>query len=153
MQAIGLLILRLGLGGYMLTHGIGKLQMIIEGRLDQFGDPIGLGPELSLIAVTGAEFLCAILVIFGAGTRFAALPIVFTMGVAAFVVHGDDPWTMMSAVKAFRSGASESFSSKELALVYLIGFLALAFTGAGRFSVDAFMAKKSQERRDAAGRL
>jgi putative oxidoreductase len=41
------------------------------------------------------------------------------MCVAAFVIHGSDP-----------------FSGKELALMYLVPFLTLVFTGAGRFSLD-----------------
>jgi putative oxidoreductase len=51
------------------------------------------------------------------------------MLVAAFVVHGDDPW-----------------SKKELALLYAIPFLTLGLTGPGRFSIDAWW----QKRREAA---
>ena len=41
--SIGLLILRIGIGGYLITHGWGKLQMLLAGGADKFGDPIGLG--------------------------------------------------------------------------------------------------------------
>src|SRR5512145_2146765 len=92
--SIGLLILRLGIGGYMLTHGWGKLQMALAGGFDKFGDPIGLGSALSLVLMTSAEFFCALAVMFGLATRIAAAPVVFGMGVAAFVVHGADPWTI-----------------------------------------------------------
>ena len=55
MNSIGLLILRLGMGGYMASHGWGKLQMVLARNFDQFGDPIGLGSGLSLVlVVTGA---------------------------------------------------------------------------------------------------
>ena len=147
MQSIGLLILRLGLGGYMLTHGIGKVQMILDGNLDKFSDPLGIGPAASLIMLAGAEFMCSVLVILGAGTRFAAVPIAFAMGVAAFTAHGSDPWTMMAGIENFYSGASESFSSKEPALVYLISFLGLAFTGSGKYSVDAVVSERMKNRR------
>jgi len=40
-NSIGLLILRTGIGGCMLTHGFGKLQMLLVGDFDTFGDPIG----------------------------------------------------------------------------------------------------------------
>ena len=33
----GLLILRLSFRGYMMVHDWGKLQMVLEGKLDQFG--------------------------------------------------------------------------------------------------------------------
>jgi putative oxidoreductase len=127
MQSVGLLILRLGMGGYMMTHGWGKLQMVINRQFDQFGDPIGLGNTLSLILAMLAEFFCALLVLIGLGTRVAAVPVVLTMGVAAFVVHASDPWTMGGG------------ASKEPALLFLTGFLALVFLGGGRFSFDALI--------------
>jgi putative oxidoreductase len=145
--SIGLLILRLGMGGLMLTHGLGKLRMVLAGSFDQFGDPIGLGSGASLVLVMTAEFVCALLVMVGLGTRFAAVPLVIAMGVAAFVAHGADPWTMERAARLFMAGESQSWASKEPALMYLIPFLALIFTGAGRFSIDALIAPRWRERR------
>lgn len=134
--SVGLLVLRAGVGGFMLIHGVGKLKMLFGGQAAQFGDPIGLGPTFSLILAASAEFLCAGLVVVGLGTRFAAVPVVITMAVAAFVVHGGDPLTSGAGAKRFFSGESKFWFSKEPALVYLFAFLALAFTGPGRFSLD-----------------
>ncbi|MCW8803231.1 MAG: hypothetical protein OQK57_02445, partial [Ignavibacteriaceae bacterium] len=39
---LGLLLLRLSAGGFMLTHGYPKLQRLLSGEL-RFGDPLGLG--------------------------------------------------------------------------------------------------------------
>ncbi len=152
--SIGLFLLRAGVGGFMLVHGWGKLQMLLDKQYDQMGDPIGLGKELSLIGVTAAEFGCAALVVLGLGTRLAALPVVFAMGVAAFVAHGSDPWTMGEGAKLFMSGASKSWGSKEPALLFLIPFLALVFTGPGLISLDALIGmgcKRDQARRGACG--
>lgn len=140
--SIGLLILRIGIAGYMVTHGWGKLQMVLAAQYDMFGDPIGLGNRASLLLVMFAEFICALLVLIGAGTRFAAIPIVITMGVAAFVAHGSDPWTMGKAAELFFSGASKSWASKQPALMFAAVFLALVFTGAGRYSVDGWIAAR-----------
>ncbi|HZW36366.1 MAG: DoxX family protein [Deltaproteobacteria bacterium] len=137
--SIGLLILRLGIGGYLVTHGWGKLQMVLAGEFAKFGDPIGLGSGMSLVLVMTAEFLCALAVAFGAATRLAAAPVVISMGVAAFVAHAANPWTMEKAYVLFMSGAAKSWASKEPALLYLIPFLALVFTGAGRFSIDGMI--------------
>lgn len=116
---IGLLILRLGVGSFMLVaHGWGKLANFGE-LATKFPDPIGLGPTVSLVLAVFAEFVCALLLILGLGTRFAAVPLLVTMLVAAFVVHADDPW-----------------SKQEFALLYAIPFLALIFTGGGRFSLE-----------------
>jgi len=149
--SIGLLILRLGIGGYLLTHGLGKLRMLLAGNSAMMGDPIGLGPILSLILVTVAEFLGALLVMLGLATRFTAALVVVSMAVAAFVAHGSDPWTMEQGYKLYMAGQSKSWASKEPALLYLIPFLALIFTGAGKISLDALIwprwhAKRAQRR-------
>ncbi len=137
MTAVGLLILRLGLGGYMLTHGWGKVLMLAAGDFHLFGDPIGLGSELSLILVVWAEFVGAFLVVLGLATRVAAVSVVIAMGVAAFVAHGADPWTMGQAAELYLAGEAKSWASKEPALLYLIPFLALVFTGAGPIALDS----------------
>ncbi|MEP0845010.1 MAG: DoxX family protein [Phycisphaerae bacterium] len=147
LTSFGLLILRLGVGGYMATHGWGKVRMLIAGDFSGMGDPIGLGNALSLLLVTMAEFLCALLVMVGLATRLAAVPVVFAMGVAAFVAHGADPWSMEKAAKLFMSGAASSWASKEPALLFLVPFLALVFTGAGRLSVDGWLWPRWRERR------
>ena len=145
--SIGLLILRLGIGGYLITHGWGKLQMLLAGGADKFGDPIGLGSTVSLALVTMSEFICALLIMLGLGTRLAAFPVVISMAVAAFVVHAKDPWTMEAAANAFFSGASKTWFSKEPALLYLIPFLSLAFTGGGKLSLDGLIAIRRNQQR------
>ena len=145
-NSVGLLILRLGVGGYMVSHGWGKLQMVIAGDFGKFGDPIGLGSGASLVLVTAAEFLCPLLVMAGFATRFAAIPVVFAMAVAAFVAHGADPWTMGEGARLFLAGKAKSWASREPALLYLVPFLALAFTGAGRFSIDAWIRSRRHRR-------
>ena len=116
--SLGLLLLRLAVGGMMLSHGIPKL-MNFASKKDGFPDPLGIGHMGSLVSAIGAEVGCAALLVIGLGTRLAALPLVFTMAIAAFVVHGGDPW-----------------AKKELAVLYGLAFLVLFFTGAGRFSID-----------------
>jgi len=143
--SIGLLILRIGIGGYLITHGLGKVQMLLAGGADKFGDPIGLGSTMSLALVTMSEFLCALLIILGLATRLAAVPVVISMAVAAFVIHAGDPWTMGAAANAFFSGASKTWFSKEPALLYLIPFLSLVFTGGGRLSIDGLIAMRRNQ--------
>ena len=127
---LGLLLLRVGLGGMMLvSHGWGKmLKLFAEGPI-KFADPLGLGAGPSLVLAVGAEVVCAALLIVGLGTRIAAAPLVVTMLVAAFIVHGDDP-----------------FQKKEFALVYMIPFLTLMGTGPGRYSLDAVIDERRKAR-------
>jgi len=138
LHSLGLLALRLGGAGYMMCHGWGKLQMLIGGNFDQFGDPIGIGKTASLVLATGAEFFCSGLVLLGLFTRFAAVPVVITMAVAAFIVHGGDAWTLGGGAR-----------SKEPALLFLTIFLALALLGAGSFSLDAKLRGKGSPRPNA----
>jgi len=122
---LSLLILRLVLGLTMLLqHGWVKMQNYENIRLT-FPDPLNLGnPQLSLIMALGAEVVCALLVAVGFLTRLAAIPLVVTMLVAFFLIHGDDP-----------------FAKKELAFLYLTGFVVLALRGAGKLSVDGMLTK------------
>ena len=119
-----LLLLRLTAGSFMITHGYPKLQRLMSGEF-KFGDPLGLGPEISLVLVVFAEFFCSLLVIVGFGTRLATIPLMVTMAVAAFVSMGDAP-----------------FAKKELALIYLVSFSILFLTGSGKFSIDRLIGKK-----------
>ncbi len=116
--SVGLLLLRLAFGSFMLVHGWQKLSGFSE-MSNTFPDPLGMGSQLSLISAIGAEFGCSLLLIFGIGTRFAAIPLAFTMLVALFIVHRADPW-----------------QTKELAATYLAVYLTLICTGAGNFSMD-----------------
>ncbi|WP_372898909.1 DoxX family protein [Stieleria sp.] len=114
----GLLALRIGIGCFMLVHGLAKLNGFST-MADSFPDPIGIGSTLSLVMAIGAEVGCSLLLIVGLATRLASLPLAFTMIVALFVVHAADPWKV-----------------KELAAVYLLVYVSLALTGPGLFSVD-----------------
>jgi putative oxidoreductase len=111
----------------MLVHGIPKI-LNYQTMLQQFPDPIGLGNQLGLNLTIGAEVGCSILLILGALTRLAAIPLAFTMGVALFVVHAADAW-----------------DKKELAAVFLAIYVVLVVAGPGRFSVDGccFCRRKS----------
>ncbi len=115
---IGLLILRLGFGGMMLSHGIPKLLKMFSGNFS-FGDPIGIGEPATLVLAVLCEVLFPILIIIGFKTRLAAIPVIITMAVAAFIVHAADP-----------------LGSKEMAILYLIAFTVVALLGGGKYSVD-----------------
>ena len=75
----------------LLAHGWGKLTSFAE-RSSSFPDPLGVGSSLSMALATGAEVFCALAVILGFATRWAAVPLMVTMAVAALIIHGDDPW-------------------------------------------------------------
>jgi len=125
MTSWGLLWLRVTVGLTMaLAHGWPKLANYSE-YASQFGDPIGLGPQLSLTLAVFAEFFCSFGIVFGLLTRAATIPLIITMLVAAFVVHADDP-----------------FQKQEFALLYFFPLVMLLITGPGRLSLDRIIGDK-----------
>jgi len=123
-QDIGLLVLRVGLGLMMAVgHGWGKVVNYTD-RMNSFPDPLGVSSPVSMALAGGAEFFGALLLAAGLLTRAVALPLTFTMFVAGIIVQANAPFFGPQA------------PNKEFALIYLVGFLALFFTGPGKFSVD-----------------
>lgn len=116
---LAVLFLRICGGLLIFTHGLPKLLKIINGDFS-FADPLGLGSGLSLVLVAFAEGICSLFLIAGFATRYAATVLVLNMATIYFVVHASDP-----------------FGRKELPLLFLVVFVFLLFTGAGKYSVDA----------------
>ncbi|WP_264434109.1 DoxX family protein [Flavobacterium agricola] len=114
-----LLLLRIVAGGFMLTHGFGKMQKLFLGDFT-FSDPLGIGMELSLILTVFAEIVCALFIVLGLFTRFVSIPLMITMIVAVFIVH-----------------AGHDFGRKELGLFYLASYFILFISGPGKYSLDA----------------
>lgn len=119
---LSLLILRLGIGALMLTHGWPKLLRLTGGGEIAFPDPLGMGPVLSLTMATLAEVAGSLLIMLGLATRLAAFSLIFTMFVAVFIVHANDP-----------------FSRMEMGLLYLLVYIVLLITGSGKYGLDRFI--------------
>lgn len=115
---VAILIVRIGVSVMMLTHGGPKFMKLLDGNL-KFGDPIGIGSELSFLLVVFAEFFCSIFIIIGLGSRLATIPLLFTMLVALLVAHGADP----------------IFDHLNI-LAYIASYVFLYFTGSGKYSLD-----------------
>lgn len=118
------LILRLVFGGMFIYHGWPKLTGYSQ-MVEIFGDPIGIGNELSVILVIFSEFICGLFILLGFLTRFSVIPVFITMLVAFFVAHGNDEFTV-----------------KMLPFVYLFLCVVIFILGSGRYSADAVLFKK-----------
>lgn len=127
LKDFGLLILRIGSGAMMLTHGIPKIERLLGDEPVKFLDLFGIGPEISLGLAVFAEVICSILVMIGFQTRIASIPLLITMLTAAFVAHADDP-----------------FATKEKPLLFFLIFLGILIMGAGRISLDNGFKKKKR---------
>ncbi len=121
------LVLRVGFGAYMLFgHGLAKLDKFLAGGEIRFPSVLGLPPSLAIALAVFAEVIACAMIIIGYKTRLAAIPMIITMAIAALIIHGGDPLFMQKA----------EGGSKEPALLYLIGFLAIYLLGSGKYSVD-----------------
>ncbi|NDV81943.1 DoxX family protein [Bacteroides sp. 51] len=118
-----LLSARIIFGLLFLSHGIQKWSNFQE-LSSVFPDPLGVGSSVSLGLAIFAELACSIGFMFGILYRLAIIPMIFTMLMAFFVIHGADP-----------------FAVKELALVYLVIFVLMLLAGPGKFSVDSILGK------------
>ncbi|MEN7551650.1 DoxX family protein [Rapidithrix thailandica] len=119
------LLLRLLLGGIFVYHGSNKLVTFQE-QLPYFPDLIGIGAKTSFVLVIFAELVCGALVALGLFTRLSVIPIVFTMAIAFFIAHANDP-----------------FAQKELAFIFLLLSIVVFASGSGKYSIDQFIFKKS----------
>jgi putative oxidoreductase len=115
---LGLALLRIVPSVFMLTHGYPKLLKLINGNTE-FANPFGIGEAPSLFLAVIGEFICPLLMIIGFKTRWAAIPTAITMAVAAFIIHGADP-----------------FGTKEKALLFFVVFVVIFLLGPGKYSVD-----------------
>ena len=119
----GKLILRVTLGVLILLHGIAKISngiSGIEGLMASHGAP----GALAYLVYVG-EVLAPVLLILGIYTRPAAWILAINMLVALWLAHGGQLWGL---------GKSGGWAL-ELEGVYLFGAIAVAFLGAGRFSL------------------
>ena len=120
------LLLRLAFGiGMAAAHGWPKATKF-DDLQSSFPDPLGVGSSSSLVLVIFAELVCAVAVTVGLYFRLALVPLIITMAVAAFVIHGGDP-----------------FQKQELSLAYFSAYVALILMGPGRLSIDAWRSKRS----------
>ena len=120
---LGKLVLRVTLGATVLLHGISKL---VNGPSHILGmmDKVGLPTEFGYLVYVG-EVVAPILLIIGLFTIPAALIVIVNMVFAIGLVHMHQLFTLN------QSGGW----ALELQAMFMFGAVAVAFLGAGRYSV------------------
>ena len=120
--SFALLLLRIFTGIGIATHGYSKLFISFDG-FNSYVVSLGIPSFLAPVAAV-SEFFGGICLALGFFSRFWALFIAVTMGVAAFVAHN-----------------GQSFAKKELALFYLVVSCFFILKGAGKWGIDNFVMK------------
>ncbi len=122
-----LVLIRLWTGAMMLYHGSLKLFGGMERFMETVVTKLHLPPALGWLAAL-TEFIGGLFLAVGFLTRPAAMLVAITMLVAAFGAHATDPW-----------------ARKEFALCYAVFSVAIVIAGAGRYSLDAGIARRIQQ--------
>ena len=122
---LGILLLRLILGGLFIWHGYDALNHY-KLYLSMSKSTIGLDVSLEFNLVVFSQFICGILVAAGVLTRLAVIPIFISMTVAFFIAHHGQPFMM-----------------KELPFAYWLLCIPVFVLGSGRLSVDKLLSRKS----------
>lgn len=125
----GLLVIRIALGIVMVAHGGQKLFTFgyagVTGGMTQMGLPM---PQVAAALIIAVEFFGGLMMLAGLLTRWVGLAFAFAMLVASVQVHLPNGFFMPGGY--------------EFTMALAAMALGLALTGAGRFSVDAIIAKK-----------
>ena len=119
-----LLAARVVFGLLLMSHGIAKWQNF-DALSAAFPDPLGVGSGVSLALAIFGEVVCSVGFIAGLFYRLALIPMIFTMCVAFFAVHGGDP-----------------FAARELALAYLSVYVLMYAAGPGLYAADTLIARR-----------
>ena len=99
----------------LIFHGLPKLLNIPTIFID-FPDPLNISPLLSSVSVIFSEVFCSFLLILGIKVRWAAAPLIFTMFVAGFIFHLNDP-----------------FAQKEKAILFMCMYLTTFLYGSDKY--------------------
>ncbi|PCE66021.1 DoxX family protein [Sediminicola luteus] len=120
---LGLLILRIAIGGLMLLHGLAKLSGVsfIEGMLAESGLPSFLAYGVYITEIVGP-----LLILVGFRTRLGAGIMIFGALFAMFLVHSAEIFTLNQ----------HGGWGVELLGLFLLGALALFFTGGGKLALS-----------------
>lgn len=121
---LGLLLLRIALGGLMLFHGMHKLIYGV-GFIGDMLAAIGL-PSFIAYGSLLAELVASLMIICGIWTRLASVVFAGNMMVAILMAHASE----MFSLSPMTGGLVI-----ELPLLYLLGAAVLCLTGGGRFAV------------------
>ena len=98
-----------------------------------------LPPDISWGIATFFEIVGAFALVFGIATRFFAISLIILTIVAISAVHWPTEWHSLSdLLTGYRitDSKGDGFGNYKLPLLYIVMFLPLLFSGAGKASVD-----------------
>src|SRR5215472_2014733 len=137
--------LRLIIGFGFMAHGWAKLSRGPSGfakLLAQIGAPL---PEATAWASTFVELLGGFAVFVGAFVEVVSVPLIVMMLVAMFTVHLKYGFSSVNTIGLTANGPQFGPPGYEINLLYIAGLLALFLGGAGAFSIDRLLARRTRK--------
>ena len=105
-----------------------------------------LPPDISWGMATFFEIAGAFALAFGIATRFFSLSLIILTIVAIAAVHWPEHWgSLAELIKGYRiiDENQDGFGNYKLPLLFIILFLPLVFSGAGKASIDYWVRRRS----------
>lgn len=121
---LGLLLLRLTIGGLMLFHGIHKMLYGVGFIGDMLAN-MGL-PSFIAYGALAAELIASLMIVLGVWTRLASIIFAGNMAVAILMAHSSEILTVNPMTGGW---------AIELPMLYLLGAAVLCLTGAGKYAI------------------
>ena len=140
------LFLRLAVGFGFMAHGWAKLSRGPEGfakLLTLLHVPF---PHIMAWISVLIEILGGMAIFAGIFVSLSALPLICTMLVAMFSIHIHYGYSSINTIGLTAKGPLFGPPGYEINLLYIAALIALVISGAGKFSLDAAMAKRRGRR-------
>lgn len=106
-----------------------------------------LSPDANWFLATGFELLGAAALVVGLATRFFSFSLMAVTVVAIATVHWPSEWATFSDLLAGYAITDQGHGNYKLPLLYLAMLAPLLFDGAGRWSLDHWLARMRQKGR------
>lgn len=145
--------LRLIVGYGFVEHGLAKLGRGV-GSFAQILQALGMPfPDLLAWGTVLVEVIGGLAVLAGAFVAIASIPMAIVLLVAIFTVHLPNGFSSIKLQSVDGGGAHFGQPGYETDLFYLAGLASLVLGGAGRWSVDGFLDRRSNGIRQRPGRF
>lgn len=144
-------VMRLVMGWEFWESGLEKLrgENWFASIQTDFPFPFNVVPaDLSWFIATWFELVGAVLLWLGFGTRFVAFSLLVLTFVATAAVHWPDMLTMWSDLLKGYAISDQGHGNFKLPLLFVVMLLPLVFNGAGRLSLDHWLAGRIGLERD-----